>query len=248
MVNLPHASCAFFLKYVSPHLNGASTSSISSSSPSIFTSKPTASAPLDLQLYCFKGRLICQKLLSLETGTKAENICKPIGMCLLQNRNIVVSSTYDDKVRMFSPVGQLVSLITVPKSPFTRPTDMVTLHCGQFVVRDDNKVIVFSSEGKFVRILWQDKGQVKCFGLAQDKEDRVITIMETRSPKRTDLLFFNLKSGELVKKIEMEDIITNKAKSKCRFLTYQLGKLYITDLGLDCVYILDPATISVKVN
>jgi len=235
------------LKSVSPHLNGASSTSISSSAPSIFTSKPSASAPLDLQMYCFKGRLICQKLLSLETGTKAENICKPIGMCLLQNRNIVVSSTYDDKVRMFSPVGQFVSLITVPKSPFTRPTDMVTLHCGQFVVRDDNKVIVFSSEGKFVRTLWQDKGQVKCFGLAQDKEDRVITIMETRSPKRTDLLFFNLKSGELVRKIEMEDIITDKAKSKCRFLTYQLGKLYITDLGLDCVYILDPATISVKI-
>ena len=45
-------------------------------------------------------------------------------------------------------------------------------------------------------------------------------------------------------RFEMEDIIADKSRSKCRFLTYQLGKLYITDLGLDCVYILDPATIS----
>ena len=59
------------------------------------------------------------------------------------------------------------------------------------MVRDDNKVIVFNSEGKFLRTLWQDKGQVKCYGLAQDKEGRVITIMETRNHKKTDLLFFD---------------------------------------------------------
>jgi len=203
--------------------------------------------PLDLQLLCHQGQLSCHKVLSLEAGTKPGSVCKPIGMCLLQNRNIVVSSTYDDKVRMFSSNGQFLSLISVPKAPFTRPTDMVTLHSGQFVVRDDNKVIIFNPEGKFLRTLWQDKGQVKCYGLAQDKEGRVITIMETRNPKKTDLLFFDLGSGELVRKIEMEDIISDKARSKCRFLTYQLDKLYITDLGLDCVYILDPATISVKV-
>ena len=32
---------------------------------------------------------------------------------------------------------------------------------------------------------------------------------------------------------EMEDIILDNAWSKCRFLTYHLNKLYITDLGLD---------------
>ena len=73
-------------------------------------------------------------MFSLEAGTKPGSVCKPIGMCLLQNRNIVVSSTYDDKVRMFSANGQFLSLITVPKAPFTRPTDMVPLHSGQFVV------------------------------------------------------------------------------------------------------------------
>ena len=65
------------------------------------------------------------------------------------------------KVRMFSANGQFLSLISVPKAPFTRPTDMVTLHSGQFVVRDDNKVIVFNSEGKFLRTLWQE-GKFLC--------------------------------------------------------------------------------------
>ena len=221
-----------------------------SSSPS-FISPPklSPSGPLDLLLHSAAGKLVGLKRFSLEAGgTKQDSVCKPIGMCLLQNKNIVVSSTFDDKVKMFSPAGKFLSLVSTLQAPFTRPTDMVTLHSGQFVVRDDNKVMVFSSDGEYLRIIWQDKGPVKCYGLAQDKEDRLVTIMETKRPRRTDLLFFDLQTGKLTKKIEMEDIISDKTRSKCRFLTYQLDKLYITDLGLDCVYILDPATTNVKVN
>lgn len=219
--------------------------------PSIITAPPPSSlpSPLDLQkVYRDQGKLICYKVFSIETGSKPGNICKPIGMCVLHNKNIVVATTFDDKVRMFSPSGTFLSFVTLSNAPFSRPTDMLTLHSGEFVVRDDNKVTVLTEEGKFLRTLWQDKGHVKCYGLAQDKEDRVITIMCNRSQRRTELLFFDLASGELVKKIDMEDIIAEKDKSKCRFLTYQLGKLYITDLGLDCVYVLDPVTNTVKVR
>ena len=124
---------------------------------------------------------------------------------------------------------------------------MVALQSGQFVVRDNTRVQVFSDNGEFVKNMWQDRGKDMCYGLAQDKEGRLITIMESRRPRTTNLLFFDLGTGELVKKIEMEDIINNKAMSKCRFLTYQLGKLFITDLGLDCVYILDLSTNNAKV-
>ena len=136
------------------------------------------------------------------------------------------------KVRMFSANGQFLSLISVPKAPFTRPTHMVTLQSGQFVVRDDNKVIVFNSEGKFLRTLWQDKGAVRA--------PHVFL-----AP-----LVVSLQSSSLCRSEETYplDIIFDKARSKCRLLTYQLNKLYITDLGLDCVYILDPSTISVKVS
>ena len=186
-------------------------------------------------------------MLSIEEGAKEESLHKPIGMCLLQNGNIVVASTFEDKVKMFTPIGKFISLVTAPQ-PFERPSDMVALQSGEFVVRDNTRMQVFSAEGNFMKSMWQDQGQDKCYGLAQDKEGRLVTIMESRRPRKTDLLFFDLVTGELVKKIEMEDIIANKALSKCRFLTYQLGKLYITDLGLDCVYILDPVTINAKVE
>jgi len=203
--------------------------------------------PLNLSHVSSGGKLTGLRILSIDEGAKPESLHKPIGMCLLQNGNIVVASTFEDKVKMFSPTGKFLSLVTSPDSPFERPSDMVTLQSGQFVVRDNTRVQVFSPTGAHMRTLWQDKGQDKCYGLAQDKEGRLVTIMETRRQKKTDLLFFDLETGKLARKIEMEDIIADKSRSKCRFLTYQLGKLYITDLGLDCVYILDPATISVKV-
>eukprot|EP00092_Neocalanus_flemingeri_P030596 GFUD01033220.1.p1 GENE.GFUD01033220.1~~GFUD01033220.1.p1 ORF type:complete len:644 (+),score=221.26 GFUD01033220.1:60-1991(+) len=231
---------------IPPHI-ATDQSSHSSSPPSISPSKESPSDPLDLQLHSSEGKLVCLRMLSLQAGAKPDSVFKPIGLCILHNRNIVVSSTFNDKVKIFSPSGQFLSLVTIPQSNFTRPTDMVTLHSGQFAVRDDNKVMVFTSEGGYMKTLWQDRGQVKCFGLAQNKEDMLITIMETMRPRRTDLLFFDLKTGELSRKIEMNDIISDKTRSKCRFLTYQLDKLYITDLGLDCVYILDPVTVSVKV-
>jgi len=168
-------------------------------------------------------------------------------MCLLLDGNLAVASTFEGKVKIFNSEGKFVTEVISPEPPFDRPSDMVTLNSGQFVVRDNTRVQVFTANGIFIKNMWEDKGKDKCYGLAQDMEGRLVTIMESRNPRKTDLLFFNLGTGELVKKIDMADIIPNKAMSKCRFLTYQLGKLYITDLGLDCVYILDPSTVNTKV-
>jgi len=62
----------------------------------------------------------------------------------------------------------------------------------------------------------------------------------------TDVFFINVKDGQVVKRIELADIIQDKRNSKCRFLRFHQGKVYITDLGLDCVYILNPETDDVK--
>jgi len=213
--------------------------------PSLKTLLPDG--PLDLSHLPTGSKLAGLRMLSIEEGAKEECLHKPIGMCLLPNGNIAVASTFEGKVKIFTEEGKFLSQVVSPEPPFDRPSDMVTLQSGQFVVRDNTRVQVFSANGIFMKNMWQDKGQDKCYGLAQDNEGRLVTIMESRRPRKTDLLFFDLDTGKLVKKIEMEDIITNKAMSKCRFLTYELGKLYITDLGLDCVYILDPNTINAKV-
>jgi len=203
--------------------------------------------PLNLSSLTVGSRLAGLRMLSIEEGVKEDSLHKPIGMCLLLDGNIAVASTFEGKVKIFDPEGKFVTQVISPEPQFDRPSDMVALQSGQFVVRDNTRVQVFSAKGNFMKNMWQDQGKDKCYGLAQDKEGRLITIMESRKPRKTDLLFFDLSTGELVKKIEMEDIIANKGMSKCRFLTYELGKLYITDLGLDCVYILDPVTINAKV-
>ena len=41
----------------------------------------------------------------------------------------------------------------------------------------------------------------------------------------------------IVKKIELDDVIQDKSKSKCRFLHFGNNRLYIADLGLDTVYV-----------
>jgi len=203
--------------------------------------------PLDLSNLAQGSGLTGLRMLSIEEGVKKESLHKPIGMCVLLDGNIAVASTFENKVKIFTSEGKYVTEVISPEPPFDRPSDMVTLHSGDFVVRDNTRVQVFSASGNFMKNMWQDRGHDKCYGLAQDMEGRLVTIMESKRPRKTDLLFFNLGTGELVKKIEMDDIIPNKPMSKCRFLTYQLGKLYITDLGLDCVYILDPMTVNTKV-
>jgi len=231
-----------------PHSSTLGTKSlkgVAASSDTVVSQLPPG--PLNLSSLTPGSRLAGMRMLSIEEGVKEDSLHKPIGMCLLLDGNIAVASTFEGKVKIFNPEGKFVSQVISPEPQFDRPSDMVALKSGQFVVRDNTRVQVFSSKGNFMKNMWQDKGQDKCYGLAQDKEGRLITIMESRRPRKTDLLFFDLSTGELVKKIEMEDIIANKGLSKCRFLTYELGKLYITDLGLDCVYILDPVTINAKV-
>merc|ERR1719233_450610 len=177
--------------------------------------------PLDLSHLSPGAGLTGLRMLSIEEGVKNESLHKPIGMCVLLDGNIAVASTFENKVKIFTSEGKFVVEVTSPEPPFDRPSDMVTLHSGEFVVRDNTRVQVFSAIGNFMKNMWQDKGQHQCYGLAQDKEGRLVTIMESKRPRKTDLLFFNLGTGELVKKIEMDDIIPNKAMSKCRFLTYQ---------------------------
>eukprot|EP00092_Neocalanus_flemingeri_P018804 GFUD01020362.1.p1 GENE.GFUD01020362.1~~GFUD01020362.1.p1 ORF type:complete len:646 (-),score=219.15 GFUD01020362.1:60-1997(-) len=190
----------------------------------------------------------------------------PIGMCLLQNKTVVVASTFEDKVKIFSNTGNFIKQV-VPGSPFNHPSDMITLRSGDFVVRDDASIQFFNSEGKYIRSL--DSSQInKCYGLAENEMGQLVTINENKGTSwrrgkkegemkitveggtavgDTDLLFFSVESGQLVKRMELTDIIKDKQRSKCRFLTSWQGKLLITDLGLDCVYTLDPVTRGVAV-
>ena len=57
---------------------------------------------------------------------------------------------------------------------------------------------------------------------------------------QTDVFYIAQESGAVVRRVEMIDIVEEeeKDKSACRFLSYYMEKLYVVDMGKDCVYVL----------
>ena len=123
---------------------------------------------------------------------------------------------------------------------------------GKFVRRLDPTYL-----DRFVGILAMDillTTLARFYGLAEDGAGHLVTINENKgaraaegrvggtAPGEADLLFFSLGTGQVVRRVELADVIADKERSKCRFLTRGLQGLVITDLGMDCVYVLDPAT------
>jgi len=183
-----------------------------------------------------------------------------IGMTVLHDNTIVISDSHQKSncVKMFDATGKFLRNVKAGQ-PFVKPSDAVTLKSGNFAVRDDFGIQVFSQEGDYLCSCGSNKID-KCFGLAEDDQGRLVTLNWSNprgsgngkggggltSKGETDVFFINVKDGQVVKRIELGDIIQDKRNSKCRFLCFNNGKLYITDLGLDCVYVLDPVTNDVK--
>lgn len=186
---------------------------------------------------------------------RIDDVKGPIGISVLHNKNIVISSSWDNSVKMFNPSGEMMGLIESKRS-FKRPSDMSSLSTGGFVVRDDVGLQMFTEEGVFIKEIGQCEID-KCYGVTQDNEGLVVTINGVRASDHsrpgskgkggitdvgeTDIFYIDRESGSVVKQIELIDIIQSedKIKSKCRFINFHQGNVYIVDLGLDCVYILD---------
>jgi len=115
--------------------------------------------PLNLAHLAPGDKLVGVYMLGINNGLKDDCVTKAIGMCLLHNGNIVVASTGEHKVKIFTPEGKFVREVCPPKKPFYRPTDMVTLQSGQFVVRDNTRVQVFSENGEFMKHMWKGPGK-----------------------------------------------------------------------------------------
>jgi len=179
-----------------------------------------------------------------------QDVKEPIGITVLQNRNIVIASTGDNSIKIFSPSGKVISTVQSEK-PFKRPSDMFTLSTGDFVVRDDLGLHLFTDKGDFIKYLGQ--GHIdKCYGVTEDEKGQIVTINSAKAfPNskpgskgrggltevgESDIFCIDQKTGAVVKRIEMVDIVEDKAKSKCRFLNYYKGKVFVVDLGLDCIY------------
>jgi len=214
--------------------------------PLMLSSRPAGRTAISTVTMCLSAPKLRQH--------SPESIHGPIGICLLRDKCVVVSSTFEDQVKMFTGCGQFLRIVEAePGRGFKHPSDLVALKNGGFAVRDQLTVRIYDRGGRFQRRL--DPTYLdRFFGLAEDNEGRLVTINENKGgrvrekndgtrPGESDLLFFNLTTGCLVKRVELGEVIADKERSKCRFLTRGLkGSLVITDLGMDRVYILDLAT------
>ena len=181
---------------------------------------------------------------------RIRGVKRPIGVTVLPNQSVVVSSSGDtNEVNIYAPNGECIKRVS-PSSgggrDFMRPSDMVTLPDGRFLVRDDLGIQMFDDSGEFVKSVG-DGLLGKCFGLATNGKGRLFTINTNykgtagsmTEKGETDIFVFDLDSGELKKRIELAEVIPadKKRVSKCRFLAYKRSRLHIVDLGLNCVYV-----------
>ena len=184
-----------------------------------------------------------------------------IGLCVLDMERIAVASTGEHKVKIFTKDGKFVQLLQ-PEVPFKRPSDMLRLEGEEvFAVRDDRAIQFFSLSGQYeYHSALESPYLIKCFGLAQDSQRLLVTINENKylgrrrntgtmvepelvtKPGGIDLLFFNWRTSQLVRKFSLTDhqlvLPADIGLSKCRFLHQDQGSIIVTDNGLNKLYIL----------
>jgi len=137
---------------------------------------------------------------------------------------------------MYSPEGKYLKTLE-PGDPFARPSDMAAFANDDFVVKDRNNLKVFNGEGNLQKVI-RNKSFKFLFGCTIDKNDHIYVI---NAKENIVYVVDKTKDNDnnIVKEIELNDVIQDKSKSKCRFLHFGNNKLYIADLGLDTVYVMD---------
>ena len=99
---------------------------------------------------------------------------------------------------------------------------------------------MFSDSGVLRSRIWS-RGNSWSFGLAEDGEKLLWFIVYDRKGKETHLKCYDPEKKVFVQDIPLKQQVVHRGRqSKCRYLTFSMGQLYISDLGLDKVYILDP--------
>ena len=175
-----------------------------------------------------------------------KDLKSPVGLTVLGDKTMAVVCKGDNKVRRYSREGQFLGLVSGLRD-FVKPADILTLNTGDFVVRDELGIQLFGEQGNFIKYLG-DGFINRCYGLAQDELGRVITINTNTGVGgcgkltelgETDVFYIDISTGAVVKRVELIDIVgEERSKSACRFLSYANERLYIVDMGLDCVYVL----------
>jgi len=221
--------------------------SFSSKEPS-FTNSVFQSYSIDNFL---KSEGIGVKVLNTKSEFELKNMENAVAMSALPDGNIIVTFGGDDHLHMLNSRGKMIKKVR-PITRFRRPTDLATFSDGNFVVRSESAICLFDKEGNLIRLIGE-KNFAKSFGLATDGQSHLIAISigtnkssSLTKPGETDILFVDINTGRISRRIELGDIIEDKSKYNCRFVSCDGNRIFVVDSGLDCVYAIDISTNLVK--
>ncbi|XP_023330439.1 uncharacterized protein LOC111702881 isoform X2 [Eurytemora carolleeae] len=180
---------------------------------------------------------------SLKASSVLENniVKRCIGVCELMDNTIVCAETMEKpyKVHMFNMENKL-RMEVQPQFPFLKPSACLSLSNGGFAILDDLRVQGFYMNGE-ISGYFDLSPDSRYYGLGEDRVGRIVIIQETRGRGifETCLVCVNTGTGLIERRIHLYLARQDIGNSKCRFLSSRNGRFYVTDLGLNRVYIIE---------
>ncbi|XP_033757387.1 uncharacterized protein LOC117339786 [Pecten maximus] len=160
----------------------------------------------------------------------------PIGVTTDLEGNILVTDTGNHLVKVFDKDGIFKYTIGDAMVPaFTRPSAIVVNAEGKIFVKDDICIHKFTSTGKYLCRLGARKFSMP-YGLALTSKGDLVTLDVCPGNSR---IFVISPDGFYGTSYPFEPLMNCNYESKCRFLAVHNDTLYVSDLGLNCVYITD---------
>lgn len=150
--------------------------------------------------------------------------------------NILVTDTGNHLVKVFDKDGQFKFTMGDAMVPaFTRPSAIVVNTEGKIFVKDDVCIHKFTSTGKYLCRLGAKKFNMP-YGLALTSKGDLVTL---DTCPRNPQIFIISPDGFYGTSYLFQPLMNCSCESKCRFLEVHNDTLYVSDLGLNCVYITD---------
>ncbi|KAL3224676.1 hypothetical protein MRX96_026471 [Rhipicephalus microplus] len=157
--------------------------------------------------------------LSLEFDAyKNSKLAFPIGVTATASGNIIVADTSQDRVMVFDPNGRDLHKATFYES---------------YAVKDDRCIYYFSKHGEFIRALGKSSLS-RPYGLALHGEENLFTL--SLGDSVPTLRCFSA-SGNFEQCVAYEPLSPSPSSgSKCRFMDVYDNHIFVSDLGLSCMY------------
>ncbi|XP_050717573.1 uncharacterized protein LOC126999233 isoform X2 [Eriocheir sinensis] len=160
---------------------------------------------------------------------------RPIGIMEHSSGVILVSDTFNDRVLRLDENGGPINFAG-PSMSFRRPSALVELKDGSIAVICFNFIAVFDAKGNYLKVLGKELLQ-KPYGLCLSEDGKLMTV-ETAYPGTLVIVTLCPELEYELSRVRVSlGLQPLQAElSKPRFMACYKDKVYVGDLGLNCVY------------